>query len=158
MTVIGKDCVLGYDAIANWASPSLAAVPNAVDVSQPGISKTAIDLPSRGTGGWNPKGAGLKSMDLSFGYLCDAGDDAVLNALRGSYINDTVMQFAVLDGPIAGIAGRVVQGFRFPGIVMEFPIDEQLEDGRRIEIKVEFARHKLAGVLLLPVWMVLTAL
>lgn len=152
MTAIGKDCVLAYDDIANWATPTFAAIDNAVDVSQPGISKTAIDLPSRGTGGWNPKGAGLKSMDLSFGYLCDEGTDIVLDLLRDSFLNDTVLQFVVLDGPIAGLSTRIVAGFRFPGFVSEFPIDEQLEDGRRIEIKVEFARYKLAGNLLLPGW------
>lgn len=156
--VIGKDCQLVYDEIADWASPTWVPVDNAVDVSQPGITKTSIDLPSRGSGGWNPKGAGLKSMDLSFGYLYHAGTDPVFAALKDSFLNDTVLAFAVLDGPGDGIEGRTVQGFKFPGIVMEFPLSEELEDGRRVEMKVEFARYVLTGTLLLPTWLTIAAL
>jgi hypothetical protein len=150
---IGKDCVLAYDVIGGWASPEWTDITNAVDVSMPGITKTSIDLPSRGTGGWNLKGAGLKSLDLSFGYIYEVGTDAILAALRDSFLNDTVLSFAVLDGASAGVNGRTVQGFRFAGIVMEFPITEELEDGRRLEIKVEAARYKHTdGTLRLPEW------
>ncbi|HBJ34221.1 MAG TPA: hypothetical protein DDZ51_05535 [Planctomycetaceae bacterium] len=156
--IIGKDCQLVYDEIADWAAPTWVPIPNAVDVSQPGITKNMVDLPSRGTAGWNPKGAGLKSMDLTFGYLYHSGTDAIFAALRDAFLQDTVLAFAVLDGPGGGIVGRTVQGFKFPGIVSEFPISEELEDGRRIEIKVDFARHVLAGTLLLPTWVSIAAL
>jgi hypothetical protein len=156
---IGKDCILAYDVVTAWASPTWKPVVNAVDVSMPGITKTAIDLPSRGTAGWNLKGAGLKSLDLTFGYLIETGADTVLAALRDSYFNDTVLQFAVLDGPAGGVQGRAVQGFRFAGIVFEFPMTEELEDGRRVEIKVEAARFKHTdGSLRLPAWYEIAAL
>jgi predicted secreted protein len=155
--VIGKDCVLAYGAITSWDSPSFTAIPNAVDVSMPGITKTSIDLPSRGSQGWNLKGAGLKTLDLTFGYLYHS-DDAVFAALRAAFLADTVLMFAVLDGPSAGVEGRDVQGFRFPGIVMEMPMTEELEDGRRVEFKVEAARYvDSGGDLLLPEWYTIDA-
>ena len=157
-TPIGKDCVLAYAPIAGYAAPVWVPIPNAVDVSQPGITKNMVDLPSRGTSGWNPKGAGLKSMDLTFGYLYQTGTDEVFAALRQAFMLDTPLVFGVLDGPHGGIAGRTVQGFKFPGIVSEFPISEELEDGRRVEVKVDFARHVLSGSLLLPEWITIAAL
>ncbi len=78
-------------------------------------------------------------------------------ALRDSFLNDTPLMFAVLDGPIAGDADFDVQGFRFIGIVTEFPIDEPLEDARRIDIKVEAVRFKADGDLLLPEWYTIAA-
>lgn len=157
--VIGKDCVLVYGAITAWDTPVWTDVVNAVDVSQPGITKNPVDLPSRGSQGWNLKGAGLRTMDLQFGYLYHSGTDAVLAALRDSFLNDTILMFGVLDGTSAGILGRTVQGFRFPGIVFEFPITEELEDGRRLDIKVEAARYvDDGGDLVLPEWYTIAAL
>lgn len=157
-TPIGKDCVLAYAPISGWASPTWTPIPNAVDVAMPGITKNMIDLPSRGSQGWNPKGAGLKSLDLTFGYLYQVGTDTVFAALRDAFIADTPFIFGVFDGPTAGLVGRTVQGFRFPGIVSEFPISEELEDGRRIEIKVDFARQFDGSTLLLPTWTTIAAL
>lgn len=155
---MGKDCVLVYDDIANWDEPTWKVVQHAVDVSQPGISKNAVSMPSRGSQGWDLKSAGLKAMNLQFGYLYHAGTDTVLAALRDSYLNDTILQFAVLDGPADGVIGRTVQGFRFAGMVYEMPETEELEDGRRFEITVEASRYVLDGELLLPEWHVIDAL
>ncbi len=154
-TPIGKDCVLAFDDAANWNAPTWAAVENAVDVSQPNIKKGTVDVPTRGTKGWKFKAPTMKEMDCQFGYLCQRGPDAVLSAFRDSFLNDTPIMFAILDGPIAGDANFIVQGFRFVGTVCEFPIDEPLEDGRRIDLKVEAVRYKLAGELLLPEWYVI---
>ncbi len=156
-TPIGKDCVLAYDQPANWDTPSWEAIENAVDVSQPNIKKGTVDVPSRGSQGWKFKAPTMKEMDLQFGYLCQRGQDAQLEALRDSFLNDTPLMFAVLDGPIAGDADFDVQGFRFIGIVTEFPIDEPLEDARRIDIKVEAVRFKADGDLLLPEWYTIAA-
>lgn len=147
---IGKDCVLAY--ATSWATPAWTEVLNAVDVSQPGISKTQIDLPARASGGWRPKGAGLKDMDLQFGYLYEDGDsDTILAALRDSFLNDTPLIFGVFDNEI-GASGVTYAGFRFPGQVFEFPINQELEDGMRIDITVGYTRMKEGSALLLPEW------
>lgn len=155
---IGKDCVLVYGDPTDWDTPNWTEITEAVDVSMSGITKTSVDVPSRGTQGWNLKAAGLKSFDLTFGYLCRRGADAVLEDLRDSYFDDKPFMFAALDGPSAGDSELDVQGFRFIGMVIEFPLDEQLEDARRVEIKVEPVRYRESGgSLVLPEWYVIEA-
>ena len=157
--VIGKDCVLATFAVADFAAPTYTAVENAKNVSQPGISKNSVSLASRGSGGWDLKGSGLKSMDLQFEYLYET-EDTVANMLRDSFDNDRKIGFAVLDGPTDGVfpvgtdTNDVydVQGWKFVGEVFEFPTSEELEEGKTNDIKVEVSRYKLAGVLLLPTW------
>lgn len=151
-TPIGKDCFLYYDSPTNWASPSGTLIVDAIDVSMPGITKNMVSLASRGSAGWDPKGPGLKNIDLQFGYLYNAGGDNIFDALMDSYIDDDILIFYVLDGPIAGLADRSVEGFRFPGIVSEAPINQELEDGQKVDFKVDFARYKDSGTLRLPNW------
>ncbi|TWU17990.1 hypothetical protein [Allorhodopirellula heiligendammensis] len=157
--VIGKDCVLASFPISGWASPVYSTVENAKNVSQPGVTKNMISLMARSSGGWDLKGAGFKSMDLQFGYLYET-EDTVLAMLRDSYVNDTIIGFAVLDGPSDGVhpegtdAGDAydVEGWKFAGMVSEFPTGEELEEGKTYDIKVDAARYKLSGTLLLPTW------
>lgn len=162
-TVIGKDCVLATFDVADWATPTYAAVVNAKNVSQPGVSKNSVSLASRGSQGWDLKGSGLKSMDLQFEYLYESEDDT-LETFRDSFINDTKIGFAVLDGPADGEfpVGTPddevydVQGWKFIGEVFEFPTAEELEEGKTFDIKVELSRYKLSGTLLLPTWVTIS--
>lgn len=157
---IGKDCKLYYDEAADWAAPSSPVlIDRAVDVSMPGVGKNMIDLPARDSGGWNLKGAGLKSLDLQFGYLYKLGTDTVHAALLDSYINDTPLAFYVLDGLFAGVSGLAVQGFRFVGVVSEFNKSQELEDGERFEVKADAVRYAHTdGSLRLPAWYTIAAL
>ena len=150
--IIGKDCRLFFDTPDNWETPDLTEIVEAVDVSMPGISKNAVDLPSRGSAGWSLKGAGLKSLDLSFGYLYHTDGDAILDDLLESFTDDTPLVFYVLDGDGDGQSDRDVQGFRFVGVVFDAPMTEELEDGRRFEFSAQAIRFKDDGDLLLPEW------
>ena len=149
---LGLDCKLYHDDVANWDTPAATEIVEAVDVNQPGITKNMVSLASRGSKGWDVKGAAMRSMDVSFGYLYTAGGDTVLDTLRDSFLNNTVLVFFVLDGPIEGLTDRTVEGFRFPGIVSEYPINQELEDGQRLELKADLARKKNGAALILPEW------
>ncbi|MEM9827740.1 MAG: hypothetical protein AAF958_14210 [Planctomycetota bacterium] len=158
--VMGKDCVLAYFPAASFASPTYAEIENAKDVSQPGVTKNSVSLASRGSAGWDLKGAGLRSMDLQFSYLYEAGD-AVGGVLRDSFLNDTDLGFAVLSGPAngtfpAGITPYDVEGWKFVGQVLEFATTEDLEDAKMIDVKVEASFFKLNGSLMLPTWVTIS--
>lgn len=149
----GKDCFLYYSTA--WVTPTLVLVAQAVDVSM-GINKSKVAVPSRDAGGWNPKLAGLKEMTVEFGYLyeADPGDDdpdTVFAALRDSFLNDTVLVFYVMDGSCT-LASNHAEGFRMPGIVFDFPTNEELESGKMFDIGVELTRWNDGTALRLPEW------
>ena len=151
----GKDCFLYYSTA--YDKPSLILIAQAVDVSQPGITKGKVAVPSRDAQGWNPKLAGLKEMNLEFGYLYEADvddddPDTVFTALRNAYLNDTPLVFYVMDGS-ATLSGNHAEGWRFPGIVFDFPTSEELESGKTYDIGVEFTRMRDGSdALILPDW------
>jgi hypothetical protein len=151
----GKDCFLYYSTA--YDTPSLILIAQAVDVSQPGITKGKVAVPSRDAQGWNPKLAGLKEMNLEFGYLYEADvddddPDTVFTALRNAYLNDTPLVFYVMDGS-ATLSGNHAEGWRFPGIVFDFPTSEELESGKTYDIGVEFTRMRDGSdALILPDW------
>lgn len=140
--VAGKDCFLYYSTA--WASPTLVLIGQAVDVAQPGITKGKVAVPSRDSQGWSPKIAGLKEMNLEFGYLYetdpdDDSEDTVFTTLRNAFLQDTVLVYYVLDGP-ADEPGVTAQGFRFPGLLFDFGTDEALESGKVYDAGVELTR------------------
>lgn len=155
--VIGKDCTLAYDEISAWGTPSWNDVIQAQDVSMPGITKTAVDLPSRASQGWNLKGSGMKTLNLQFTYLYLPGTDAIFSALRTAFFSDTTLMFAVLDGPSDGLADRAVQGIRFAGQVFGMSKNQALEEGVTYDFDIEASYYVDSGTLRLPEWYTIAA-
>lgn len=148
---IGKDCALYYGTA--WATPAWTLVPNVQDVTFPSLTKGKVDLMRRGAGGWKGKGAGFKECALEFGYLYEGTVDTVFEALRDAYLNDTPLIFFVSDKVIANTASSVdCEGFRFPALVFDFPINQELEAGQTVKIGVEYTPVKESGTALYPAW------
>jgi hypothetical protein len=146
---LGIDCKL-YTS-PTFATPTRTEVTRAINVTQP-MSKGKAELTSRLTR-WKPKRPTLREVALDFGYRYTRGTDAVLAALRDSFLNDTNLIFWVLDGSDQVIGA---QGLVFPGQVFDFPIDQQLEDGQIINIGVDLAEHYESTTLVNPSWFVQT--
>lgn len=144
---LGIDCKLYYSLA--FASPTRIEITRAINVTQP-MSKGKAEINSRLTR-WKPKRPTLKEVGLDFGYRYTRGTDTVFAALRDSWLNDTPLVFWVLDGSDQVIGA---QGLVFPGIVFDFPIDQQLEDGQVVNIGIDLAEFYETSALVNPSWYV----
>lgn len=142
--VVGKQCKLYYSD--DYGTPVWAEIEKAVNVSLPTISKTMNSIQSRESG-WQSAVPGNKQISLSFGYLYEAGSDSILEDLRDSYLNDTVLTFAVMDGAINTVGS---QGWRFPGVVSQMTETQDLEGNVTIDITVEYVRIRDGGNIVEP--------
>lgn len=144
---VGKDCKLYYSVA--YTSPTWVMIKQAINVDLPTITKGTVDVMSRESL-WKAKAGTLKEIQLQFGYLHNNASDTVYAALLDSFIADTVLTFAVMDGAIATSGSS---GWRFPGIVTAFTMTEELEGVRTFAVTVDYAR-KLDGsnVLIEPDW------
>jgi hypothetical protein len=92
---------------------------------------------------------GNKAISLQFGYLYEKGDDTVLEDIRDSYLNDTVLTFAAMDGAIATVGS---QGWRFPGVVSDMNETQDLEGNKTINVTVDYVRIRDGGNIVEPDW------
>lgn len=144
---VGKNCKLYYSVA--YTSPTWVMIKQAINVDLPTITKGTVDVMSRESL-WKAKAGTLKEIQLQFGYLHNNSSDAVYAALLDSFVADTVLTFAVMDGAIATSGSS---GWRFPGIVTALTMTEELEGVRTFAVTVDYAR-KLDGsnVLIEPDW------
>lgn len=146
---LGLDCKLYVSDSFGTPTPSRTLISRAINVTNP-TTKGKAELLSR-MSKWKAKRPTLREIGLDFGYRYTRGTDTVLAGLRTSFLSDAVKIFWVMDGDI-GIIGT--QGWVFPGIVFDFPIDQQLEDGQVIDIAVDLAEYYESNVLIEPQWFV----
>lgn len=144
VSVVGKNCKLYYST--DYGTPVWVEITKAVAVNVADLSKTVNKIMSRESG-WQFSVPGNKSIQLTFGYLYENTTDTVFDALLDSYLNDTVLTFAVMDGDIDE-AGR--EGWLFPGFVASMPETQDLENNVTIEFTIEFARIRESGTLVEP--------
>lgn len=144
VTAIGKNMRLYY--ATDYGTPTWVEIEKVVNVSAPDVSKSINKIMSRESG-WQYAVPGNKSIQLTFGYLYEKGTDTVLDALYDSFINDTVLTFAMMDGAINTV-GSV--GWLFPGIISAMSETQELENNVVIEFTVELARIRETGALVEP--------
>lgn len=144
-----------YINTASNASPVWAELERAIDVSTP-LSKAEVDVSRRGSNWKLVKGA-LKEGSIEFGYRYLAGadgTDADYEDLLDSFANNTPLQFAAMDGPIAGDGAR---GFKAYCEVMELPHDEPLTDGQVVNVVAKPTDYYVSGSLIQPELVVIDA-
>lgn len=87
---------------------------------------------------------GNKSREITFTYYKKAGIDAVFNVLEASFENDTVLDIAMMEGPIA-TAGT--QGVRGPFICAQLDKSEPIDGVDTYDVTLQFADAEIsAGV------------
>jgi hypothetical protein len=146
VSVVGKNLKLYYSE--DYGTPVWAEIKKAINVSHPTINKTMNSIQSREID-WNSAVPGNKAISLQFGYLYEKGDDTVLEDIRDSYLNDTVLTFAAMDGAIATVGS---QGWRFPGVVSDMNETQDLEGNKTINVTVDYVRIRDGGNIVEPDW------
>lgn len=119
----GLDCMAYLNTGASWDNPTWTEMENIRDLSIP-AGKGEIEFTKRGIT-WKKTKGGLKTLELSFGYLHAQGNaDTVFEDLMESYLNNTPVDLALMDGDITE-DGTV--GWRAPFEVMSMEQGQELE-------------------------------
>ena len=142
--LIGAEAVAVYNT-GTHASPTWVAITRAKDVSL-NATKSKGTLSSRASRFKYGRG-GLKEIALEMGYLYRRGTDAIWTMLNDSYVNGTIIEFWVGDGAIALTAAK---GWRFYGEVMEFSMEQPLEDADVYKVSIEPAPYYVSSALVEP--------
>lgn len=154
----GIECKLYYNTTvaATFATQAPTLVTEVQDLNVT-LNKTSIDIVSRASQ-WKAKISGAFDIAINFSYLYNGDpDDTVLTALRGAFLNRTIWHWAVMDNLIVNPGAPGAQGITLPGEILEFPIDQPLEDAMKIDIVVGLSRIKVGNPLALvdPAWLII---
>lgn len=144
--VMGKNAKAYYNS-ASFSIPTWVEITRAQDVSVT-LGKNMGNITARDVD-WELKGAGLKTASVEFGYLHKQGTDTVFDALLDSYISDTPVDMAFMDGAIATSAN---QGLRAYFIASGMDQGQELEEGLGYTFTVEPTREDDSGTLRNPQW------
>ena len=145
--VVGKDGKAYYSTSSVYATPAWVLMNKVMDVSV-NLGKNMADLNSRESP-WNYKGAGLKTAQISFGYLHQVGDDTVFDALLDSYVADTVVPLLLLDGLLATSNSQGLRGYF---IISAMDQDQALEEGFSYSFTADPVRWVESGTSYPPEW------
>ncbi|CAK9103945.1 Uncharacterized protein SCF082_LOCUS48533 [Durusdinium trenchii] len=123
MAQTGSECIL-YRNSGTYETPTWDDVPLVRDLELK-LEKGEADVTHRGSNGWRQRIGTLKDAGVEFEIVWEPGD-ADFEAFRDAFLNDTLIDLAVMDGDIT-VDGQ--QGLRSEFEVMSFPRSEQLEQG-----------------------------
>lgn len=153
----GIECKLYYQvtpaATFSVITPTLVTEVKDLNVV---LNKTSIDITSRASL-YKAKISGLIEAAINFSYQYNGDpDDAVFTAMRQAFINRTIWHWAVLDNTIATPGPSGAQGLTMPGEIMEFNMDQPLEDAMKIDVVVGLSRVKVGSpaALVDPAWLI----
>lgn len=124
---LGGECKL-YRNTGTYGTPTWNEVTEVEDLSL-GLSKGAGEFRTRASK-WVKKKGGKIEASLEWKHIYDPGDDDFV-VIRDAFLNSTSLDISVFDGAIA-TAGN--QGLRANMEILEFPVDEPLEDGVSIAV------------------------
>ena len=144
--VVGKDCKL-YLNEATHATPTWTELKSAINVSA-NLGKGEADVSARYSGWKLTKGA-LKELEISFSYRHKQGADTVFDTLLAAYINDTHIEFAVMD---AAITESGAQGPRAFCEILSMNLTQELENAAEYEFTLKPTYHQESGALVEPDW------
>jgi hypothetical protein len=126
--VLGLNAKL-YRNTGNFGTPVWDLVTNVRDLRL-NLEKGEADVTTRGGNGWEQVVATLKSATIEWGMLWDTADTD-FTAIRDSFLNDTTVEFLVLDGLVA-TAGS--QGLRAICMVNRFTRNENLREALTVDV------------------------
>jgi hypothetical protein len=120
--IVGGNCKMYYNS-ATYSSPTWVEMTEVGDVSIPDLGSNLAEINTRSSK-WTRNLAGQMKLAVEFTYLYKA-DTTVFDFLRALFFSQGTNEFAVMDGAIA-TAGT--EGLRFPGLIENFPINQNLEE------------------------------
>lgn len=132
-TKLGIDARL-YRNTGTYAAPTWVAI-NRIKDNTLTLEKGDWDASTRASGGWRETIGTLKDASIEFLMLqAPSGTDLDFAAIRDAFLNNTSIEFLVLDG-VVNVAG--VQGLRATMQVMNFSRNENLEEGIAYDVSIK---------------------
>lgn len=125
---LGMDARL-YRNTGTHDVPVWTELSNVKDVTL-NLEKGEADVTTRANSGWKATAATLKDASIEFEMVWDTSDTG-FTAIQQAYFNNTTIELAAMDGPIA-TAGS--QGLRASMMITNFSREEPLEEA--ISVKV----------------------
>jgi predicted secreted protein len=120
--ILGANCKL-YRNTGTYGTPVWDLIDIVRDLTL-SLDKSEADATTRAAAGWKQFLAGLKTGSVEFDVIWDTGHLDFI-ALQGSFANNTILDIAVMDGPIA-TAGSA--GLRAEMVVFTLTRNESLEE------------------------------
>jgi hypothetical protein len=122
-----------YRNTGSYASPTWVEVARIRDNSLY-LTKGETDVSTRASVGWRERLATLKDASATFTLLpAPSGTDNDFVAIKDSFINDTAIEFLILDGPLATVGS---QGLRATCQVFSCTRSEALEEAIAYEVNL----------------------
>lgn len=140
---LGYECKL-YRNAGTYSAEDWQEITPVKDVTL-NLEKGEVDATTRANGGWKASLGALKEGSVEFDIVWDVTDEG-FQALLDSYVNDTPVELAVMDGLIQSPGA---QGLRATMTVLKFTRVEGLEEAvvANVVVKPTLADHA-------PEWMV----
>src|SRR5687767_3650409 len=121
-----------YRNTGTYAAPTWNELKNIRDLTL-SLEKGEADVTTRGNNGWRAIVATLKDASVEFELVWDTTDDDFI-AIRDSYLNNTVLELAIMDGDITTSGS---QGLRASFMVTNFSRGEPLEEAMLVSVTVK---------------------
>lgn len=128
--ILGLDCKL-YRNTGTYAAPTWDEVTNCRDATL-NMEKGEADVTTRANSGWRAVKGALKDASVDFSMVWSAGD-ADFEAFRDAFLNNTLIDVAVMDGDIT-VSGN--QGLRAEMEVLGFTRNEALEEAVTVDVRI----------------------
>lgn len=136
-----------YRNTGTVAVPVWSEVAEVGDVSIPDLSVSLGELKRRGSKFTKNLPGSFESFAVEFRLL--HGLDATnFDAIRGNFFNQTVEEWAIMNGDIA-VSG---EGLRIPVIVEQFPWDQPLDDVSGHDVRLALAYMEEDDTEVDPCW------
>lgn len=129
--VLGMNAKL-YRNTGSYGSPTWDEVTNVRDVTL-NLETGEADVTTRGNNGWRATVATLRDASVEFEMVWDT-TDTDFTAIQQAFLNNTTIEFAVMDGNIA-TSGN--QGLRATMMVTSFSRNEALEEALTVSVTIK---------------------
>jgi hypothetical protein len=128
---LGLDAKL-YRNTGTFATPAWDIIGNVRDLTL-NLETGEADVSTRGNNGWRATVGTLKDASLEFEMVWDTAD-ADFTAIRDAFLNNTTIEFAIMDGLISGVGSSGSQGLRALFRIASFSRDEALEEAITVSV------------------------
>lgn len=132
-----------YRNTGTYGSPTWDEITNVKDLTL-NVTKDAVDITTRASGGWREFADGLKDASISFSIVWDTSDTD-FTAIRSAFTGNTSIEFLILDGSSATTGN---QGLRATCMVSSFTRNETLGDALMVDVEIRPVKNSNAA----PAW------
>jgi len=131
---LGLDAKL-YRNTGTYAAPTWDLIGNVRDLTL-NLETGEADVSTRANNGWRATVGTLKDASIEFEMVWD-NLDTDFTVIRDAFLNNTSIEFAVMDGLITGQGSSGSQGLRATCRIANFSRNEALEEAITVSVTVK---------------------